>query len=145
MSTADTVAYVDESGEQGFIRNLTPVRDSKVALFAALLFPASRINEMRAAFELPFTRFKNEGGGRLEKLHITEGFKRGNEDLRQMALEVRDEIIQHLNKGFIPVVYTARRMRVLREGLAAMERAFKFGKQQAEALIESQAKDDRSA
>jgi hypothetical protein len=134
MSTADIIAYVDEAGEKGLIRNLTPDRDPKVALFAALLFSGSRINELQTAFEPAFIRFKNEGGARLEKFHITEAFKPGNEDLRPMAEEVRDKIFQQLEENLIPIVYTARRIRLLREGFSLMEQNFKFAEKQAEAL-----------
>jgi hypothetical protein len=109
MSTADIIAYVDEAGKKGFIRNLTADRDPKVALFAALLFPGSRINELHAAFEPAFTRFKNEGGARLEKLHITEAYKPANEDLRPMAEEVRDEIVQLTDEMDAPI---AKRLNV---------------------------------
>jgi hypothetical protein len=140
MSTADIIAYVDEAGEKGLIRNLTSDRDPKVALFAALLFPASRINELQTAFAPAFTRFKNEGGVRLEKLHITEAFKPGNEDLRSMAEQVRDEIFQQLKDNLVPIVYTGRRMRVLREGFSLMEQNLEFAKKQAEALRAGQPK-----
>jgi hypothetical protein len=87
----------------------------------ALVFPLPRIAEFRAAFESPFARFKNEGGERLKKLHITEAFQPGNEDLRPMALEVRDTIFHQVKEKRVLVIYSARRMMVLREGHAGVE------------------------
>jgi hypothetical protein len=121
MGTADTVAYVDEAGEKGFVRNLTADRDSEIGLLGALVFPLPQIAEFQAAFEPPFTRFKNEGGERLKKLHITEAFRPGNEDLRPMAVQVRKAIFHQVREKRVPVIYSARRMRVLREGLALLE------------------------
>lgn len=121
MSTADAVAYVDEAGEKGFVRNLTADRDSKIGLLGALVFPLPRIDEFRAAFEPHFERFKNEGGGSLKKLHITEAFRPGNEHLRPMAVEVRSAIFDQVRVKSVPVIYTARRMRLLRKSHALLE------------------------
>ena len=45
-----------------------------MALLAALLFPSSKIDEFRIAFEPLLTRFKSEGGARLEKIHIADAY-----------------------------------------------------------------------
>lgn len=114
MSQPKAVAYIDEAGEKGLIRNLTPDRDDKIGLLGSLVFPMHRIDEFRGAFDRPFVQFKTEGGDRLEKLHVTEAFRPGNEDLRPMAEAVRREVFQLVISKQVPVLYCARRMRNLR-------------------------------
>jgi len=118
------LAAVLAAGEKGLVRNLTPERDSKVALLAALLFPLSKIDEFRATFEPFFTRFKNEGGARLEKLHIAEAYRPGNEDLSPIADEVRAGIFRQVTEKKVRIVYAARR---LREGYEAVQSAIANG------------------
>ena len=122
MKTLNGVAFIDEAGEKGFIRNLDPQRDHKIGLLGALVFPEQRLEEFRTAFAAPFEQFKIEGGPQLTKLHITEAFKPGNEDLRPMAVEVRDAIFELLRSKQVPIIYCARRMRLLREGHERLEK-----------------------
>ena len=129
MSATNMVAYVDEAGEKGLVRNLMPHRDSKVALLSALLFPLPEIDQFRAVFEPLFTRFKNEGGARFEKVHIAAAYQPGNEDLRPMADEVRAGIFQQLSDKRVPIIYAARRLRVLREGYEATQKAIAHAEQ----------------
>ena len=121
MSQRKAVAFIDEAGEKGFVRNLSQNRDNEFGLLCSLLIPLDRIGEFRAAFEPPFERFKREGGAKLEKLHITEAFKPGNENLRPMATEVRQQIMDMIRVMDVPVIYTARRMKLLREAHNRLE------------------------
>jgi hypothetical protein len=122
MNVINGVAFIDEAGEKGFIRNLDPQRDHEIGVLGALVFPEQRLEEFRTEFSHPFERFKTEGGERLKKLHIVEAFKPGNEDLRPMAIEVRDAIFELLRSKQVPIVYCARRMRSLREAHERLEK-----------------------
>ena len=115
MTTVNAVAVIDEAGEKGYVRNLDKQRDDAIGLLGALVFPKHRLKEFRAAFAPPFERFKTEGGSHLNKLHITEAFKPGNEALRPMAVEVRNAVCDLVRSMQVPVVYCARRMRLPRE------------------------------
>jgi hypothetical protein len=115
MTKRNAIAFIDEAGEKGLIRNLQEDRDEKIGLLSSLICPTDRIDEFRAAFAPAFDRFKAEGGAQLEKTHITEAFKPGNESLREMAAEVRKEILKVILRENVPIIYCARRMRLLRE------------------------------
>jgi len=146
MNVINGVAFIDEAGEKGFIRNLDPQRDHEIGLLGALVFPAHRLEEFRAAFTPPFERFKTEGGSRLKKLHITEAFKPGNEDLRPMAVEVRGVIFELLRSKQVPIVYCARRMRLLREAherLEALKAQAKAARQATHIAIPDRPSADR--
>jgi hypothetical protein len=121
MNVPNGVAFIDEAGEKGLIRNLAPQRDDEIGLLGALVFPEPRLEEFRTAFTPPFERFRTEGGDRLKKLHITEAFRPGNEDLRPMAVEVRSAIFDLLRSKQVPIVYCARRMRLLRAAHESLE------------------------
>jgi hypothetical protein len=69
MSVINAIAFIDEAGEKGFVRNLDPQRDHAVGLVGALVFPEHRLEEFRSAFSPPFERFNAEGGVQLERLH----------------------------------------------------------------------------
>ena len=122
MTQSNAVAFIDEAGEKGLVRNLSTGRDQELGLLCSLVFPFDRIAEFQAAFAPPFERFKREGGTLLEKLHITEAFKPGNESLREMADKVRNEIFEAIRAKNVPIIYAARRMKFLREAHERLEK-----------------------
>jgi len=121
MTVVNAVAFIDEAGEKGYVRKLDPQRDQAIGLLGALVFPEHRLDEFKATFAPPFERFKREGGAQLKKLHITEAFRPGNENLRPMATEVRNTVFDLVRSRQVPVVYCARRMRLPREAHERLE------------------------
>jgi hypothetical protein len=120
-SLVKAVGFLDEAGEKGLIRNLKQDRDKTIALLGALVFPLNRIDEFRQAFAPLFDRFKKEGGSQLKKLHIAEAFAPGNENLRPMATEVRGAVFDLIRSKQVPIIYVARRMKLLREAHVRLE------------------------
>jgi hypothetical protein len=119
VTDINSIAVIDEAGEKGCIRNLDAQRDHAIGLLGALVFPVHRFEEFRVAFAPPFERFKAEGA--FEKLHITEAFRPGNEHLRPMATQVRDAIFDLIRSKQLRIIYSARRMRLLRQAHERLE------------------------
>jgi hypothetical protein len=129
MTEIKAVAFIDEAGQKGYVRNLDAARDDEIGLLGSLIFPVARLEEYRTAFAVPFERFKSEGGSRFEILHITEAFRPGNESLRPMAVEVREVIFDLVVRMYVPIIYCARRMRLLRKWHLLTEEQKEFAKQ----------------
>lgn len=108
---ADVVAYVDEAGEKGLSRRLSPGRDDGIGLFCSLAFPVDRLDEMRARFVPGHARFL-AAMPKGAKPHITDAFRPGNEAWAAVACDVRDEFFALVRELMLPVIYEARRLRV---------------------------------
>ena len=110
-------AYVDEAGARGLVRELKPERDQAISLMCALVFEpgghAKAIETFRPGFEA-FCHAMPLGA----KLHITDAFKPGNEAWGKVAAEVRKEYVAHVNTVRPMIVYSARRLRLARDGHA---------------------------
>jgi hypothetical protein len=110
-------AYVDEAGARGLVRELKPERDQAISLMCALVFEpgghAKAIETFRPGFEA-FCHAMPLGA----KLHITDAFKPGNEAWDKVAAEVRKEYVAHVNTVRPMIVYSARRLRLARDGHA---------------------------
>ncbi len=111
---ADVIAYVDEAGEKGLSRRLTPGRDDGIGLFCSLAFPIERLDEMKARFVPGHARFLAAMPPGA-KPHIADAFKVGNETWAAVAREVRAEFFALVRELELPVVYEARRLRVDRK------------------------------
>ena len=121
--TADTLAFVDESGARGYSRNLTLERDHELGLVCALLVPVPHVEEFRDAFRSGYESFV-DAMPHEAKLHITDAFAPGHEPWARIARAVRSEFHGAVHRLGIPVVYEARRLRVDRESHKLRERLF---------------------
>lgn len=111
---ADILAFVDESGERGFVRKLSAVQDHLISVLCALPIPAEYVDELREELRPLYDRFKDsapEGA----KIHIVDAFKPGNESWRIIAEQVRDELFSKMREMRIILIYAARRCRLARE------------------------------
>jgi hypothetical protein len=117
---SDIVAYIDEAGEKGFLRNLSHDRDSKVGLICCLAYPAERLDEMREAYRDGFNRFC-AAAPIGEKTHITDAFRSGNEPWAAVARNVREEFFGLIRSQEVHVIYDARRLMLQREAHERME------------------------
>jgi hypothetical protein len=110
-------AYVDEAGARGLVRELKPERDQAISLMCALVFEpgghAKAIETFRPGFEA-FCHAMPLGA----KLHITEAFKPGNEAWGKVSAEVRKEYVAHVKTVRPMIMYSARRLRLARDGHA---------------------------
>lgn len=108
-------AYVDESGAKGLIRNLKPAQDKKIAVIACIAVPDTELQRFYDAFREPFNRFKQARPARTASLHITDAFESGSVAWANVAREVREQIFRTIRAMQIPVVYHARRLRIVRQ------------------------------
>lgn len=106
-------AWIDESAGKGLVRNLSTQSDSDIALVAALVVPVERAVTLRDILQDPFDRFAAAAPTGV-KLHITDAFKAGNEAWREVAIVVRDDILNLLIDAEAPIVYAARRFALAR-------------------------------
>lgn len=113
MSRPDAIAYTDESGSKGLLRNLKEPKDEDFGLCCSILVPTSQASAVQAALAVPFERFKQGVGGRVKKLHITEALRQ--EDLRSIACEVREAIFEVIQVYDLRIVYCARKLGTLRK------------------------------
>lgn len=117
----DAIAYLDEAGAKGYVRNLAPEKDDEIALLCSIVVPTGVLEEVRAAIAPFFDDFKKAmpvGG----KVHITDAFKPGNERWATVARSAREGIFVELIEHQIPIVYDARRTSVARRSASAFER-----------------------
>lgn len=110
---ADLVAYVDEAGEKGYLRELDPTRDDAIGVMCALPIPQQHLAYIQTRIAPLFDRFKNAAPPNA-KLHITEAFKAGHEAWRTVAEEVRASLFDLLIEVNCVVLYVARRCAVAR-------------------------------
>lgn len=106
-------AYVDEAGDRGFVRNLTPADDHKFGLMAALVFTDGMHAEAIKLFTPGFEDFR-EAAPPGAKLHITDAFKPGNEEWAKVASRVREDFLQIILAKRPMVIYGARRFKLSR-------------------------------
>lgn len=114
-------AYVDEAGEKGFLRNLSPDKDAAIALLAALVIPQLDSERFITAFTMPFEAFKAARPPGVGSLHITDAFTAGNEEWASVARRVRSDIFNLIETLQIPLVYDARRLQVARRSFEFAE------------------------
>ena len=111
--TDRSVAYVDESGRFGLVRDIFPERDDLIGVLAAVVFaPEQRrraVERLTPAFEA-FATAAPPGA----KLHITDAFAAGNEDWAAVAVDVRKTYLAVLAELCCPITYAARRHGVAR-------------------------------
>jgi hypothetical protein len=113
-TTGDVIAFTDEAGRRGYVRDLSASSDQLVSLMVSILIPIEHLEAMRALFQPPFDRFRAAAPPGA-KLHITEAFKSGHETWRAVAEQVRAEQFQLMKQDGVFLTYSARRMRVSRE------------------------------
>lgn len=107
------IAYVDEAGRFGLVRDITPDDDHLIAVLAAVVFEPEQ--RERAIHDLtpPFEAFKR-AAPLGAKLHITDAFAPGNEEWAAVAREVRETYLSTLACLSCPIIYAARRHRIAR-------------------------------
>lgn len=112
-NTVILLAYVDEAGARGLVRDLTSERDRDFGLMCAVLFEPEGHAKAIQNFTPPFDAFRKAMPSGA-KLHITDAFKPGNEAWRAVAETVREEYIQLIRSTRSMVIYAARRLRIER-------------------------------
>lgn len=109
------LAYIDDSGEKGLLRNLEASKDDEIALLAAIVIPEVSVESLRQVFSPPFESFKAARPHGSEKLHITDAFASNDANWIAVAGEVREAIFSLVDNHDISVIYEARRARIARE------------------------------
>lgn len=107
------IAYVDEAGCFGLVRDIDPSRDELIGILAAIIFTPEKHREATEALAPYFLAFK-EAAPPGAKLHITDAFAPGNEDWAAVATEVRDAYLSTLARLRCPITYAARRHGIAR-------------------------------
>lgn len=118
----DILAFVDEAGERGFVRDLSPERDDLVSVLCAIPVPSEHLDCLRDELRPLYDRFKEAAPGGA-KLHITDAFKPGNEEWRTVAEQVRKELFSKMHEMQVILIYVARRCRVARQMFETMDDA----------------------
>lgn len=121
VSIADIVAYVDEAGEKGYLRELDPSRDLGIGLMCALPIPQQHLQYAQGRIRPLFDRFKSAAPPKA-KLHITEAFKPGHDSWRVVAEQVRSQLFELLIELNCIVIYVARRCSVVRRSFEATQK-----------------------
>lgn len=115
------LAYIDEAGERGLVRDLTPTRDSEFGLMCALVFEPGKHERAIKAFTPGFNAFRDAKPPHA-KLHLTDAFAAGNEAWRPAAEKVREDFLSLFLIERPTIVYTARRCRLSRLAHEQQER-----------------------
>jgi len=110
----DVLVYVDEAGDRGLIRDLTPADDGKISVIAALPVPAASRTAASQLVEPLYARFV-AGMPADAKPHITDAFSPGREAWAAIAREVRTELEGVFRRHGFVIVYAARRFGVSRQ------------------------------
>lgn len=120
-TTGDVIAFTDEAGRRGYVRDLSASSDQFVSLMVSILISMEHLEAMRALFQPTFDRFRAAAPSEA-KLHITEAFKSGHEAWRAVAEQVRAEQFQLMKQDGVFLTYSARRMMISRELHDLLER-----------------------
>lgn len=107
------LAYIDEAGARGRVRDLTEDRDHEFGLMSALVFEPSAHAEAINLFTPGFEAFRQARPAGA-KLHITDAFIAGNEAWAVVANQVREDFLQIILRTHPRVIYAARRLRLSR-------------------------------
>ena len=111
---ADVLVYVDEAGDRGLVRNLTPADDDKISVIAALPVPAAMRAAASQLIAPLYARFV-AGMPPDAKPHITDAFAPGREAWATIAREVRSDLEGIFRRNGFVIVYAARRFGVARQ------------------------------
>jgi hypothetical protein len=117
---ADVIAFVDESGPRGRLRDLTPERDAEVSVLCALPIPAQHVEYAREAIRPAYDLFAAAAPPGA-KLHIADAFKPENAAWGEVAHRVRADLFRFLVEAQFQVVYAARRLRIARQTYEGQE------------------------
>jgi hypothetical protein len=107
------LAYIDEAGARGLVRDLKSTRDSEIGLMCALVFESGTHERAIERFTPGFNAF-HEAKPPNAKLHVTDAFAEGNEAWRPIAEKVREDFLSLFLIERPTIVYTARRCRLSR-------------------------------
>jgi hypothetical protein len=110
---ADLLAFADEAGPRGLLRDLTPATDHEISVLCTLPILVEHLDTVRTKFRPLFDRFAAEAPTGA-KLHMTEAFAPGNQAWRAVAEQVRDELFELMHQMQVISIYVARRSRVAR-------------------------------
>jgi len=113
MSPSTAHAYIDESGAKGLLRNLTLDRDDEIAVMAAIIIHDSIAAGIKQQLEIPHNLLKAQTP-QQDKLHITDAFSSSNDKWIAAAITARAEIERILISNKIPIIYSARRLKLSR-------------------------------
>lgn len=113
MPPVDLLAFADEAGARGLLRDLTPATDHEVSVLCTLPIPAEHLDTVRREFQPLFARFAAAAPAGA-KLHITEAFAPGNDAWRVVAEQVRDDLFALMHQMRVISIYMARRSKVAR-------------------------------
>ena len=125
--TADVIAYVDEAGEKGYLRELSPARDAEIGLMCSLPIPYRHLETVQGRVAPLFSKFK-EAAPPGAKLHIAAAFAEGQDAWRVVAEEVRSELFELLIELNFVVLYVARRCSVVRRSFENTRALLEAGK-----------------
>lgn len=110
---ADFLAYTDEAGTRGPVRDLTPAQDHEISLLCSLPVPSEHDEQLRRTLQPLYERFKAAAPPGAT-LHVTDAFLPGNEAWRTVTEAVRYELFCTMHAMRIIVIYAARRAQVAR-------------------------------
>jgi hypothetical protein len=118
--TKSVIAWIDESGEKGFISRLRPEHDDAIGIMCAICAPIEREQEIRESFRPSFDLFQ-EHFGTLPKVHITDAYGTDG-DKRPVLEQIRHDVFRAVAELELPVMYEAARLGVVRESFERQQR-----------------------
>jgi hypothetical protein len=104
----DSVAYLDESGAKGYIRDLGAATDKAIGVLGALVVPTADLDALSAKLKPAFEHFRTACHGKIPKLHVTDAL--ASKELHDIAVAARDQIFSAILEGPTTVVYDALRL-----------------------------------
>lgn len=119
-AVADVIAFVDESGPRGRLRDLTPDKDDGVSVLCALPIRAEHVERAREAIRPAYEMFASAAPPGA-KLHIVDAFKPENAAWGAVAHRVRTDLFRFFVEARLQIVYAARRLRIARQTFEAQE------------------------
>lgn len=136
QSGPDVIAFTDEAGRRGYVRDLLASTDSLVGVMVSILMPVERVACINAMIAPLFEQFKAAAPPGA-KLHVTAAFQPGKEAWRAVTECVRAKLFKLMKKHRVKVTYSARRMQISREMHVRLEelRAEARAQQRSEYVI----------
>ena len=108
-----TYAFIDESGAKGYVRDLSQGRDNEIAVMVAILVGYECRESFRTVLSDSYKLFVGATPDG-EKPHIAAAFDPKYLQWGVIARQVREVYIDELKRMRVPIIYSARRLRLSR-------------------------------
>lgn len=107
-------AVIDDAGANGEVHKLRPDQDDAFGLVAGIVFPGDDLDHWSDQFKPAFDIFRSAAPAGA-KLHITDAFADPESPWATTARTARREVHALIESHELPIVYTARRLRIARQ------------------------------